>query len=45
MQGRQLFGESMFLQSLSCFVGRRVHIMSIYAIVGRFLFGLLALAL
>jgi hypothetical protein len=23
MQGRQLFGESMFLQSLSCFVGRK----------------------
>jgi hypothetical protein len=23
MQGRQLFGESMFLQSLSCFVGMR----------------------
>jgi hypothetical protein len=23
MQGRQLFGENMFLQSLGCFVGRK----------------------
>jgi hypothetical protein len=28
-----------FLQSSGCFLEKRVHIMSMYAIVGRFLFG------